>query len=123
MLTIPTYMQWTSIRPLLRGKTPDDWEELAYHRYWMHWDPDHNAYAHYSIRNQRYKLIYWYNEGFGLPGTEHGGEEKEWELFDCETDPLELVNVYADPAYADIAVFMTSQLDKKMGEIGHTPEH
>ena len=82
-----------------------------------------NGYAHYGVRNQRYKLIYWYNEGFGLPGTDHGGEDREWELFDLETDPLELINVHADPAYQDIVTLMTAELNRKMRDIGDTPEH
>lgn len=48
----------------------------------------HDCYAHYGVRNQRFKLIYWYNQGFDLPGTKAGGQEKEWELFDCEKDTL-----------------------------------
>ena len=89
----------------------------------MHKDPDHNAYAHYGIRNQRYKLIYWYNDGFGLPGTSDGIEDKEWELFDCKEDPLGLFNVYSDAAYEQIVREMTSQLNDKMNEIGDIPEH
>ena len=86
-------------------------------------DPDHNAYAHYGIRNRRYKLVYWYNEGLGQPGTMDGGEEAEWELFDCERDPLELTNVFSDPAYEEIAREMIVELDRKMAEIGDTPMH
>ena len=122
-LTIPNYMQGKSLRPLLTNKTPEDWQELAYHRYWMHRDPDHNAYAHYGIRNQRYKLIYWYNEGFDLPGTNHGGEDREWELFDCDEDPLELFNLYEDAAYQDVVAMMKNALSDKMAEIGDTPMH
>ncbi len=122
-LTIPSYMQGKSIQPLLKGDVPEDWSEVAYHRYWMHRDPDHNAYSHYGIRDQRYKLIYWYNEGYELPGTNHGGEDREWELFDCEKDPLELFNVHGDLAYADIVLEMTRKLEKKMAEIGDEPEH
>lgn len=122
-LTIPSYMQGNSIRPLLKGSPPPDWIELAYHRYWMHRDPNHNAYAHYGIRDKRYKLIYWYNEGYGLPGTNHGGEDREWELFDCEKDPLELFNVYSDPAYQHVARQMTVALENKMADIGDDPEH
>lgn len=122
-LTIPSYMQGKSFRPLLKGAVPDDWSDVAYHRYWMHRDPDHNAYSHYGIRNQRYKLIYWYNEGYDLPGTNHGGEDREWELFDCEQDPLELFNVYEEPAYKDVVSQMTAKLDRKMAEIGDVPEH
>jgi len=122
-LSIPSYMQGKSFRTLLHGTAPDDWPDVAYHRYWMHRDPDHNAYSHYGIRNQRYKLIYWYNEGYGLPGTNHGGEDEEWELFDCEKDPLELFNVYSDESYKGVVITMTSLLDKKMAEIGDTPAH
>lgn len=122
-LTIPSYMQGKSFRQILNNNVPGDWTDVAYHRYWMHRDPDHNAYSHYGIRNQRYKLIYWYNEGYGLPGTNHGGEDREWELFDCEQDPLELFNVYADPAYAQVLTEMTLQLEQKMVEIGDEPEH
>ena len=122
-LAIPSYMQGNSFRSLFSGETPKDWREVAYHRYWMHRDPDHNAYSHYGIRNQRYKLIYWYNEGYGLPGTNHGGEDREWELFDCEEDPLELFNVYSNAAYKDVVAALTAELDKKMAEIGDEPEH
>ena len=122
-LPTPTYMQGKSIRPLLNGDPSSDWTEIAYHRYWMHRDDNHNAYAHYGIRNQRYKLIYWYNEGFSLPGTNHGGEAREWELFDCEKDPWEVFNLYDDPKYQAVVKEMTATLDQKMAEIGDDPAH
>ena len=122
-LPIPTYMQGKSILPLLLKKNSKDWPEVAYHRYWMHKDPDHNAYAHYGVRNQKYKLIYWYNEGFDLPGTNHGGEDREWELFDCENDPLELFNVISDKTYANVVKEMKETLYNKMLEIGDEPAH
>ena len=122
-LTIPSYMQGRSLLGLMQGQPTDDWPQLAYHRYWMHRDPDHNAYAHYGIRTQRYKLIYWYNEGYDLPGTNEGGEDREWELFDCVADPLELFNLYDDPDHSDIVRMMTAALEAKMAEIGDVPEH
>lgn len=122
-LAIPSYMQGTSFRPLLCGSTPSNWKQVAYHRYWMHRDELHNIYAHYGVRNQRYKLIYWYAEDLGLPGTRAGGQPKEWELFDCEKDPLELFNVYKDPSYAEVVAALTRELDETMATIGDTPEH
>ena len=122
-LPIPNYMQGNSLRPLLKDTVPEDWPEVAYHRYWMHRDPNHNAYSHYGIRNQRYKLIYWYNEDYGLPGTNKGGEEREWELFDCQTDPLELFSVFYDPLYKEVVEMMKTKLEKKMIEICDLPEH
>ena len=120
---IPSYMQGVSLRPLFEGETPEDWSQLAYHRYWMHKDPDHNAFAHYGIRNKRYKLIYWYNEGFDLPGTNDGGEDKEWELFDCQEDPMELFNRYNDHHYQDVVFEMKKLLEDKMRSIGDRIEH
>ncbi|KAK7919943.1 alkaline phosphatase-like protein [Apiospora marii] len=101
---------------------------VAYHRYWMHNDVIHHAYAHYGVRDRRYKLIYWYCEDLGLEGARPspGGEEgrdKEWELFDCEKDPLELFNVYHDPGYEEVVAMMTRKLEEKMAEIGDEPVH
>ncbi|RDW91885.1 putative sulfatase [Coleophoma crateriformis] len=123
-LRIPSYMQGRSFTRLLENPTLPEWSPtVAYHRYFMHRDMIHDARAHYGIRNQRYKLIYWYNKGFGLPGTQLGGEEPEWELFDCEKDPLELVNIYHEDEYKDVVALMTKELDLKMLEIGDEPEH
>jgi arylsulfatase A-like enzyme len=122
-VSVPSYMQGRSIRPFLKGETPSDWPGVAYHRYWMHQDEYHNAYAHYGIRDQRYKLIYWYNQGFGLPGTQSGGQAPEWEFFDCEKDPLELFNCYRDPAYQAQVARMMGLLEDKMLEIGDDMLH
>ena len=122
-LPVPSYMQGRSFAALLQGITPEYWSQVAYHRYWMHRDTIHNARAHYGVRNQRYKLIYWYNKGFGLPGCQDGGEKTEWELFDCDKDPLELVNIANDGQYAEILSQMKAELDHKMVEIGDEPEH
>jgi arylsulfatase A-like enzyme len=122
-LAIPSYMQGRSLRPLLAGQTLADWPQVAYHRYWMHRDAIHNAYAHYGIRTQRYKLVYWYNEGLGTPGSQPGGEPVEWEFFDCETDPLELINCHDDPAYRSTIRAMKDLLDQTMATIGDEPAH
>ena len=116
-------MQGHSLRPLLNGKTPSDWQQLAYHRYGMHRDAIHNAYAHYGIRTQRYKLVYGYNQGFDLPGAHTGGEAPEREFFDCQRDPLELLNCHADPEYAEAVAELTRLLEAKMAEIGDDPAH
>ncbi|RSL40696.1 hypothetical protein CEP53_013207 [Fusarium sp. AF-6] len=122
-IRIPSYMQGVSFKPLLQSQTPEDWQQVAYHRYWMHRDIIHEAYAHYGVRDQRYKLIYWYNEDLGMEGARPGGEEKEWELFDCDEDPLELFNCYNDPKYQSVVQKMTKMLEAKMLEIGDEPIH
>jgi hypothetical protein len=44
-------------------------------------------------------------------------------LFDCEADPLELVNVADDPAYDEVFDDMLARLDTRMAQIGDVPEH
>lgn len=123
-LRIPSYMQGTSFLDSLNG-TPGTASDItvAYHRYWMHRDCFHNAYAHYGCRNHRYKIIFWYNEGLDQPGTMIGGEEQEWELFDCKEDPLELFNIWNEPSYAQAREQMVRALERKMEEIGDVPAH
>ena len=122
-LEVPSYMQGVSMRPILEGNTPPDWKQIGYHRYWMHNDDNHEAWAHYGIRDQRYKLIYWYNDDLGLPGARPNGAPPEWELFDCETDPFELNNLASEPRYSQKFKEMLTKLDSKMAEIGDIPEH
>lgn len=122
-LPVPTYMQGRSLLPLLGGAQPGDWPDCAYHRYWMNRDIDHNAYAHYGIRTHRYKLIYWYDESCGEAGAGEGQGLREWELFDLDRDPHELLNVYANPEYADVVRDMKQKLNEKMDEIGDVPLH
>ncbi len=123
-VTTPNYMQGRSFKSNVKGNTPDDWTDLAYHRYWMNQDSCHNAYAHYGIRTEKYKIIYWYNEDLDQDGARPGEfEEKEWELFNLEKDPMELFNVYDDPEYAEVVKEMTAKLNAEMLRIGDIPEH
>ena len=120
---VPSYMQGTSLRPLLAGREGPEWQKVAYHRYWMHKDEIHNAFAHYGIRDDRWKLIYWYADPLGQPGAHPGDEPPEWELFDCASDPHELHNLAHDPAHDAEFARMLALLDAKMAEIGDLPEH
>lgn len=120
---VPSYMQGVSLRPVLEGQAGGDWQDVAYHRYWMNMDDIHNAYAHYGVRSDRYKLIYWYAEGLGQLGANDGDASPEWELFDCREDPKELRNLAGDPSHADVFGDMLARLDAKMAEIGDEPRH
>jgi arylsulfatase A-like enzyme len=98
---IPDDMQGRSLKPLFQGKTPGDWRQSMYYRYWMH-RPHYNVSAHYGVRSHRYKLIFYYGLGLGAPGALDEPLPPEWELFDLEKDPAEMKNVYNDPAYKEI---------------------
>lgn len=108
---IPAAMQGVSFRPLLQGRTPDDWRQQMYYRYWMHIDPDHAVQAHYGIRTHRYKLIRYDGDGHG----------PEWELFDLDEDPGEIHSVYDDPGYAEVVAELTHELWRLQAELGDRP--
>ena len=83
-LAAPKEVQGRSFKPVLAGRTPENWRTEMYYRYY-HYPADHRVQPHYGIRTQRYKLIYF-------------NRIDAWELFDLATDPHELKNLYADPA-------------------------
>jgi arylsulfatase A-like enzyme len=95
-------MQGRSFLGDLSGIEPLPQAEGLYYRYWENDSPIHHVLAHYGYRDHRYKLIYFYNDGMGIPGSGEYTFPPEWELYDLELDPGELDNVYHDPAYADV---------------------
>ncbi|BDZ55769.1 sulfatase family protein [Agromyces marinus] len=117
-LPIPERMQGASLVPLLAGDSPQEWRKSLYYRYWEHGDPAHGVWAHYGVRTERYKLIYYYADGLGLDGTSPLTHAPEWELFDLETDPDELLNRYDDPEYRVIQEDMHRELVRLMQELG-----
>jgi arylsulfatase A-like enzyme len=92
-----------------------------YYRYWEHDDWFHKAPAHYGYRTDRYKLIYYYNDGMGLPGAGFYTYPVEWELYDRQVDPEELHNVYADPAYAEIREELKAAMWREQSRLGDAP--
>jgi arylsulfatase A-like enzyme len=81
---VPDDMQGRSLVPLFKGKKPWSWRESFYYRYYH--DPGHhNTRAHYGVRTETHKLIYYW-------------KKDQWEMFDLVNDPLELRNLYNDPA-------------------------
>src|SRR3546814_19046715 len=43
-LTVPSYMPGRSLRPVLEGRTPAAWPQVAYHPYSMHKDAIHHPF-------------------------------------------------------------------------------
>ena len=77
--------------------------------------------AHYGWRDHRYKIIYYYNDGLGLPGTGPFVYPGEWELYDLHADPDELRNVYDDPAYRAVRDALQLRLWKAQQAVGDQP--
>ncbi|MDP4285774.1 MAG: sulfatase [Bacteroidota bacterium] len=76
---IPGGMQGRSMLPVWEGKTPEDWRRYVYYHYYES-GGEHNVAKHIGVRSDRYKLIDYY-------------ENKDWELYDLQKDPMELHNV------------------------------
>jgi len=75
----PERFQGRSFMPLLKGETPQDWQQALYYRYWMHL-AHHYVSAHYGVRTKRYKLIYFYGDGMGQPGAHDERKEPSWDF-------------------------------------------
>jgi arylsulfatase A-like enzyme len=97
-LKAPDEMQGHSLLPLLKGESPPDWRKSIYYHYYE-FPGAHSVPRHYGVRNERYKLIYYY-------------QNQEWELFDLETDPNEMKSHYDDPAYGEIVTAMKAELSR-----------
>ena len=115
-------MHGRSIWPDLCG-ADDDREPVEgfYYRYWENDDLAHKAPAHYGYRTDRYKLIYYYNDGLGLPFTGFFDYAPEWELYDLEVDPDEMRNVAHDPEYADVRARLAAAMWREQSRLGDAP--
>jgi len=116
---VPDYMQGRSFRPQLRGEEVADWREALYYRYWMHGNGARRP-AHYGIRTDRFKLIFFY--GLPLDQTTNAPTKPGWELYDFAKDRREMDNVYPDPSYADTVARLKDRLLLLKEQLGDTDE-
>lgn len=116
-IEIPSHMQGRSLRPVLEGKTPEDWQTSMYYRYWEHLSVEHKVGAHYGIRTHKYKLIYYYGEALGNADAIDEQRTPEWELFDLDKDPYEMCNVYNDPNYTEKIEVLKKELYRLKAEV------
>src|SRR5699024_7509414 len=98
---VPDSMQGQSLRPVMEGNVPDEWQTSMYYRYWEHLSVEHNVGAHYGIRTHRYKLIYYYGEALGVSHAVDDYRNHEWELYDLQEKTYEIENVYHNAAYKE----------------------
>lgn len=98
---VPDDMQGESMVPILKGNTPDTWRKEHYYHYYEY-PAVHSVKRHYGMSTERYKLIHYYYD------------IDEWELYDIKADPLEMRNVYNDPAYAAVRADLHERLNRLM---------
>lgn len=115
----PNSMQDRSFRQNVKGNTPGDWRTSMYYRYWLHRT---ERPGHFGIRNERYKLVFFYGQALGMPGAMEESTPPAWEFYDLQRDPRELQNTYGDPEYAEIIKAMKVELRKHREQIGDTDE-
>jgi arylsulfatase A-like enzyme len=96
---IPADMQGRSFMPLLKQERPADWRTAHYYHYYEFPMPHHVA-PHYGVRTaDGLKLIHYY-------------DQNEWELFDLNTDPQEMTNLYGQPKMATQQSQLLAQLQE-----------
>ena len=82
----------------------------------------HDNPAHYGIRTQDHKLIFFYGLPLDARGAKKESTKAHWELYDLTKDPHEMNNVYADPEYAQVLAKLKKQLLSVKDNIGDRDE-
>jgi len=96
-------MQGRSLVPLMKGEHPSDWRHSFYYRYYH--DPGHhNTRAHYGVRTDTQKLIYFW-------------KKDQWEMYDLVQDPDEMHNIYNDPARQALVAQLKTELSRLKKEV------
>ena len=127
---VPEYMQGHSFKRTIEGKKENEWRTETYYRYWMHMAHKLGNPAHFGIRTNKYKLIFFYGVDFkDPPRTELLGSQADimtppgWELYNIEEDPFEMNNLYSNPEYADIIKDLKQRLKKLRQALNETDEN
>jgi arylsulfatase A-like enzyme len=103
----PADMQGQSLIPLMTEKP---WKRDAVYYHYYEYPAEHMVNRHYAIVTKKYKLIHYYFKS------------DEWELIDRVKDPMEMKNVYNDPAYSSIRKVLHKQLDALRVKYKDNPE-
>lgn len=105
----PSLSQGHSFRSNLQGNTPAKWRKEMYYRYWT----QHVIRpAHIGIRNERYKLMFFYGDRLDMTGSENKTVTPAWEFHDLKLDPYEDRNDYNNPKYQQVISQMKKDLLK-----------
>lgn len=95
----PSDMQGESLLPILKGDVAQ-WNRQAVYYHYYEYPATHMVKRHYGMVTKDYKLVHFYYD------------VDEWELYDRKKDPLELTDVYDDPAYAAKVAELHEELKK-----------
>jgi arylsulfatase A-like enzyme len=107
-IEIPEEMQGESFRMLLNGKS-DKWRDAVYYTYYEY-PSVHMVKRHYGVATDRYKLMHFYYD------------IDEWEMYDLHADPMEMNNIYNDPAYTEVRGMLHRRLQELREQYGDSDE-
>jgi len=105
---VPARMQGRSLLPLLKGERPPDWRKSFYYQFY---EDLYGVPPHYGVVTDRYKLMHILNARYDY-----------WEMFDLQTDPRELKNIYDDPACSAQRATLADELKRLRAEL-RVPEN
>jgi len=105
---IPKDIQGISFRKLVSGET-GEWRDAVYYTYYEY-PSTHMVKRHYGVATERYKLLHFYYD------------IDEWEMYDLETDPKEMTNIYEDPAYSKVREMLHKRLQELREHYGDSDE-
>ena len=97
--TVPDDIQGESLLPLLKGENPENWRQSIYYHFYEY-PAEHMVKRHYGVRTDRYKLIHFYND------------IDEWELYDLQSDPKEMNNIYGAEGTEEITRELQNELKR-----------
>jgi N-acetylglucosamine-6-sulfatase len=80
----------------------------------------HDNPAHYGIRTQDYKLIFFYGLPLDAKGAVADPTPPHWELYDLTKDPHEMNNVFDQPEYAEVVRDLKVELLRQKQQLGDT---
>ena len=107
-IEISEEMQGESFRELVAGET-GVWRDAVYYTYYEY-PSAHMVKRHYGVATERYKLMHFYYD------------IDEWEMYDLETDPMEMQNIYNNPAYAEVQQELHDKLEELRDYYGDSDE-
>ncbi|MGH9404469.1 MAG: sulfatase family protein [Terriglobia bacterium] len=104
---VPKTMQGKSLVPFLKGSQPAEWRKDWLYEYYEY-PGNQQVKPNRGVRSDRYKLIHYYEP------------PEEFEVYDLQSDPGELHNLYGNPQHAELFKRLMNRLHELRKETGDT---